>query len=77
MEEPPPEFDFELEDIRPLRGLVTEIHEVHLELLAVGFSNRDASQIVSFMLYDAIAGRETSDEDEDDEEDDTVDEHDD
>lgn len=59
-----------VEDLSPLRSLVTEVHEIYDELLYVGFEEQKADRIVAFMLLNAIEYRGSYDEDEDDEEDD-------
>lgn len=52
----------------PLRIMLSEMHEVHVELMQVGFSERNALVIVAHMIQDAMLYR-ASDEDEDDEND--------
>lgn len=72
MDKSPGEFDLptEAEDISPLRGMLYEVHEIFEELEEVGFSERVRVQIVAHMLYDAMAYRNSGDEDsEDDDED--------
>jgi hypothetical protein len=65
--------------VSPLRGMTAELHEVYLELKAVGFPDPMIAQILANMLSDAILyrdeyGPDNEDEDEDyDDEDDSVD----
>jgi hypothetical protein len=58
-----------LEDVSPLRGMIMEAHEVYEELLAVGFEEGAARQIVAHILYDVLASRFIGDDyDEEDDE---------
>jgi len=42
--------------LSPLKLVLTEAHEVYLELLAVGFPIQVASEIMSRLISDALAG---------------------
>jgi len=68
-----PELDLEIEDSTPLRDMVQEVHEMHGELLGVGFNMDQSLQIVAHILYDVMTSRfAIADDDEDDyDEDDT------
>ena len=79
--EPAPEEPKETlpdDDTSPLQVFIMEMHEVFLELVAVGFPEKIATAIVAHMLSDGIVGRQSTvmyefdddyddDEDEDDE----------
>lgn len=79
--EPAPEEPKETlpdDETSPLQVFIMEMHEVFLELVAVGFPEKIATAIVAHMLSDGIVGRQSSmvfdieddyddDEDEDDE----------
>jgi len=57
--------------ISPLRTMISETHEIYLELTSVGFPDAVATQIIAHILSDAVASRadyDDEDEDEDDEE---------
>lgn len=72
------EIDVDSEDFStPLQNMLVEAHEIHEELLAVGFSSAMVAQILAHMLSDAILNRNPisdEDEDEDDEDEDEYDE---
>ena len=60
-------------NISPLRIIITELHEIHLELQRTGFSERNATTIVAYMLSDAMLYRtdtRSGDDDDDDDDDD-------
>lgn len=59
----------ELEDLSPLRELVSEVHEIHDELLYAGFEEQKAERIVAHMLLSAMAYRDAYDDSDDDDED--------
>ena len=64
-----PEVELELyEHTTPLREVTIETHEVFEELMASGFSEKQALKIVGHIMYDVMASRFM--DDEDDEEDD-------
>lgn len=66
--------------VSPLRGMTTELHEVYLELKAVGFPDPMIGQILANMLSEAILYRDaygTDSEDEDEEDDEYDDDEDD
>lgn len=54
----------------PLRSLITELHEIHQELQAVGFTSLSADGIVGHILYDAMVSRPMDEEDGEDFDDD-------
>lgn len=63
--------------ISPLKGFLTEMHEVYIELLDVGFPEGVATQIIANVISDSIIGGGSSftvsfddDYDEDDDEND-------
>ncbi len=69
-----------LDSTSPLRGFITEVHEIYLELLYVGFDKTSANQIAAHMLSDAVGARggyeaqiDIDYEDEDDEGEDLTD----
>lgn len=54
----------------PLRMLLSEMHEVYQELLAVGFPDRAATVIVAHMIQDVMLyGASDTSDDENDEQD--------
>lgn len=53
----------------PLRSLITELHEIHHELRAVGFTRQSADGIVASILFDAMINRPTDEDDYDEDED--------
>ena len=60
MAENPEESDFEIQtevdgDVTPLRVLAIEAHEIYLELKNAGFPDVILAQIMSNLLYDALA----------------------
>jgi len=55
--------------ISPLRTMISETHEIYLELTSVGFPDAVATQIIAHILSDAIASRADYDDDEDEDED--------
>lgn len=59
--------------VSPLRAMVTDLHELHSELVAEGFPTRVATQIIAYMLSDTILDTEPYDPDEDDDDDDNDD----
>lgn len=60
----------------PLRSLITELHEVHQELLTVGFSRQTADSIVANIIFDAMLSRPLEENDDYDDEEDDEDEND-
>lgn len=81
---PEPDSSIDLEDdVTPLRGLLSEFHEIYEELLYVGFVPEVASQILANMINSAVTFRreyeedfdpDLEDNDEEDESDDGTDE---
>lgn len=69
MSESPSEYDFNVEEVSPLRVLAFEAHEIYKELLFSGFSEKAAGQIMGSMLYDAISSVGTHPDEDDEEED--------
>lgn len=59
-----------LDSTSPLRGFITEVHEIYLELLYVGFDRNAAAQIAAHMLGDAVSNRGGYDSEDDDFDDD-------
>ncbi len=53
-----------------LRALLTEYHEMFLELCSVGFTEKQATSIIAHMVESAMAFREEEDDDAFDEDDD-------
>lgn len=61
--EPAPEEPKETlpdDDTSPLQVFIMEMHEVFLELVAVGFPEKIATSIVAHMLSDGIVGRQSN-----------------
>lgn len=56
IEESPEDF------ISPLQTMLAELHEVYVELLSIGFTERVATMIVAHMIQDAMMYRSTDDE---------------
>jgi hypothetical protein len=50
----------------PLQTVLTEIHEVYVELVKVGFEEKIASAVIAHMIQDAMMYRDIDNEDEDD-----------
>lgn len=47
-----------LDETSPLQNMLAEMHELHVELLKIGFDRRSASQIVAHIISDSLAYRD-------------------
>jgi hypothetical protein len=52
-----------LDETSPLQNMLAEMHELHVELLKIGFDRRSASQIVAHIISDSLAYRDGYDND--------------
>jgi len=47
-----------LDETSPLQNMLAEMHELHVELLRIGFDHRSASQIIAHIISDSLAYRQ-------------------
>lgn len=63
--EEPETAEFPEDHASPLNTMLTEIHEIYVELIKIGFDERVGAMIVANMIQDAMLYRPSEDEDDD------------